>query len=227
MNGILNFYFLAISICEAAIEASDCTTDFERRAIAAMRNDIIPRLKATAVMMTEGSGNATVDVAIACADLSTACNTVISALNGSTQEERNVISNAKGMISTLQSQLRQQGVPITIPIGRYGEPIPQVISSASVPSRTSSSSSGCYIATAAYGSYDCPQVWVLRRYRDETLAKSNIGRAFIRAYYAISPKFVSVFGKVNAVNRFNRGVLNRLVSCLLRKGYSDQPYQDR
>ena len=26
-------------------------------------------------------------------------------------------------------------------------------------------SRGCYIATAVYGSYDCPQVWTLRRYR--------------------------------------------------------------
>ena len=28
------------------------------------------------------------------------------------------------------------------------------------------SSGGCYVATAVYGSYDCPEVWVLRRYRD-------------------------------------------------------------
>lgn len=24
---------------------------------------------------------------------------------------------------------------------------------------------GCYIATCVYGSYDCPQVWILRRFR--------------------------------------------------------------
>ena len=51
---------------------------------------------------------------------------------------------------------------------------------------------GCYVATAVYGSYDCPEVWVLRRYRDFTLAHSWYGRAFIRAYYAISPKLVKV-----------------------------------
>ena len=31
-------------------------------------------------------------------------------------------------------------------------------------------SGGCYVATAVYGSYDCPEVWTLRRYRDYTLA---------------------------------------------------------
>ena len=34
------------------------------------------------------------------------------------------------------------------------------------------SSGGCYVATAVYGSYDCPQVWTLRRYRDDTLAET-------------------------------------------------------
>lgn len=36
---------------------------------------------------------------------------------------------------------------------------------------------GCYVATAVYGSYDCPQVWTLRRYRDYTLAETWYGRA--------------------------------------------------
>ena len=40
-------------------------------------------------------------------------------------------------------------------------------------------SGGCYVATAVYGSYDCPQVWTLRRFRDYTLAGSWYGRTFI------------------------------------------------
>lgn len=52
----------------------------------------------------------------------------------------------------------------------------------------------CYVATAVYGSYDCPQVWTLRRYRDYTLAETWYGRAFIRTYYAISPTLVKWFG---------------------------------
>lgn len=36
----------------------------------------------------------------------------------------------------------------------------------------SDSEEGCYVATCVYGSYDCPQVWTLRRYRDYKLAES-------------------------------------------------------
>ena len=42
---------------------------------------------------------------------------------------------------------------------------------------------GCYVATAVYGSYDCPEVWTLRRYRDYSLAETWYGRAFIKLYY--------------------------------------------
>jgi len=45
----------------------------------------------------------------------------------------------------------------------------------------------CFIATACYGEPDCPEVTVLRAYRDERLAKSPLGRRLIRAYYALSP----------------------------------------
>ena len=37
-----------------------------------------------------------------------------------------------------------------------------------------SSSGGCYIATCVYGSYDCPEVWTLRRFRvDITVRRSR------------------------------------------------------
>lgn len=60
----------------------------------------------------------------------------------------------------------------------------------------------CYVATCVYGSYDCPQVWVLRRFRDERLAESIWGRAFIRTYYAISPTIVKWFGSTKWFKRF-------------------------
>jgi len=45
----------------------------------------------------------------------------------------------------------------------------------------------CFVATACYGDEDAPEVVRLRRYRDEVLSGSVAGRAFIRAYYRLSP----------------------------------------
>lgn len=52
---------------------------------------------------------------------------------------------------------------------------------------TSPKGSGCFIATAATGSYDHPDVVTLRIFRDDILAQSQVGRFFIAAYYRISP----------------------------------------
>ncbi|MBO9592817.1 MAG: hypothetical protein J7599_07895 [Niabella sp.] len=77
-----------------------------------------------------------------------------------------------------------------------------------------STSSGCYIATAVYGSYDCPQVWALRRYRDDTLAQTWYGRAFIRFYYATSPTIVKWFGKTEWFNSFFKKLLDGFIEKL-------------
>ena len=85
---------------------------------------------------------------------------------------------------------------------------------------------GCYIATAVYGSYDCPEVWTLRRYRDNVLAKTVLGRLFIKVYYAASPKIVELFGNNNSFNRFWKSKLDRMVAKLNRKGVESTPYHD-
>lgn len=86
---------------------------------------------------------------------------------------------------------------------------------------------GCYIASAVYGSYDCPQVWTLRRFRDNILAKSWCGRAFIYTYYAISPAVVKWFSQTSWFNHFWKSRLDKLVNNLHDKGVSDKPYQDQ
>lgn len=89
------------------------------------------------------------------------------------------------------------------------------------------SSGGCYVATAVYGSYDCPQVWTLRRYRDYTLAETWHGRAFIKIYYAISPTLVKWFGHTEWFKKMWQGKLDRMVAKLQAKGVESTPYEDR
>ena len=87
--------------------------------------------------------------------------------------------------------------------------------------------SGCYVATAVYGSYDCPQVWTLRRYRDDTLAKTWYGRAFIHTYYAISPTLVKWFGDTEWFKNMWKPKLDKMVSNLNNEGVDSTPYEDK
>ena len=90
-----------------------------------------------------------------------------------------------------------------------------------------SNESGCYVATSIYGSYDCPQVWTLRRFRDNTLENYWAGRTFIKTYYAISPTLVKWFGESSIFKCVLTPILDRMVRLLKDKGVSDKPYNDK
>lgn len=93
-------------------------------------------------------------------------------------------------------------------------------------SANTSESSGCYIATSVYGSYDCPEVWTLRRYRDYRLARTFWGRIFIKVYYAASPTVVRWFGETRWFDNIWRHRLDKMVKSLQNKGFDDTPYED-
>lgn len=95
-----------------------------------------------------------------------------------------------------------------------------------IPRYVPKSSGGCYIATCVYGSYDCPEVWVLRRYRDYDLATTWRGRCFVKLYYLVSPTMVRLFGKQQWFHNLFKPILNRVIKGLRTKGYDDTPYQD-
>lgn len=85
---------------------------------------------------------------------------------------------------------------------------------------------GCYIATCVYGSYDCPQVWTLRRYRDKKLANTWYGRIFIKIYYAISPTLVKLFGNTNWFKCYWKNKLDKIVLKLQSDGFDNTFYED-
>ena len=97
----------------------------------------------------------------------------------------------------------------------------------SLSNTSSSTGGGCYVATAVYGSYNCPEVWTLRRFRDNTLDATWYGRAFIQTYYAISPTLVKWFGETLWFKKLWLRPLDKLVTSLKSKGVEDTPYQDK
>jgi len=80
----------------------------------------------------------------------------------------------------------------------------------------SGSSGGCYIATACYGSYDHPDVRVLRRFRDRYLLTHCLGRALVAAYYRVSPLLAKRMGQRTA-KLCREGLLAPLVAVLRRR----------
>lgn len=86
---------------------------------------------------------------------------------------------------------------------------------------------GCYIATCVYHSYDCPEVWTFRRFRDIALSQRVSGRLFIHFYYSISPKLVSYLGDNKVLVKYTKKLLDYLYKTMMMYGYSNEAYTDK
>lgn len=136
----------------------------------------------------------------------------------------NLTNNYKTNILKYEPNYTQPSANTSI----YSEEIRKFINFSKNTSRSSSGGGGgCYIATSVYGSYDCPQVWTLRRYRDNTLSNTWYGRAFIHTYYAISPTIVKYFGNTQVFQHFWKKRLDKWVRNLNNNGLENTPYQDK
>jgi hypothetical protein len=63
---------------------------------------------------------------------------------------------------------------------------------------------GCFIATAAYGSFMNSEVETLRAFRDEYLKSGGVGKGFVSTYYRVSPavaEFIDEHGVMKPVVR--------------------------
>ncbi len=82
-----------------------------------------------------------------------------------------------------------------------------------------STTSGCFIATAAYGTPMEPQVMVLRHFRDETLLKTKAGQDFVAVYYKISPPIADVIREHDSLRAIVRFGLEPIIFTLEKSGY--------
>lgn len=76
------------------------------------------------------------------------------------------------------------------------------------------SGGGCFIATAAYGSDMAEDVMLLRRFRDETLLASSVGRALVQMYYRHSPPLADYIRERDGLRAAVRGGLRPLVFAI-------------
>jgi hypothetical protein len=83
-----------------------------------------------------------------------------------------------------------------------------------VGSTISSASDGCYIATMAYGDYDHPQVLELRKFRDDFLSRTTLGRSFIKLYYRYSPSLVQMLKNKQGINLIIRKGLDQFIKTI-------------
>lgn len=71
--------------------------------------------------------------------------------------------------------------------------------------------SGCFIATAAFGSPLAPQVALLRRFRDAHLLTNPLGQVAAATYYALSPSLAAVIAEHEPLRQLAQRALAPIV----------------
>ena len=89
--------------------------------------------------------------------------------------------------------------------------------------RKSHKKSGCFIATATYGSDTAPQVLVFRAYRDKVLINTRVGRKFARLYCHVGPWLADLVNSIPILRPFFRGLLDRISTRIQKRMLMDKP----
>jgi hypothetical protein len=87
--------------------------------------------------------------------------------------------------------------------------VPAAASAESSPSP--GSGSGCFIATAAFGSYRAPEVILLQKFRDRILLTNAPGRLFVEYYYRLSPSLANFISHYDSLRSATRLALKPLI----------------
>ncbi|SKB14860.1 conserved hypothetical protein [Planktothrix sp. PCC 11201] len=80
------------------------------------------------------------------------------------------------------------------------------------------SSSGCFIATAAYSTPIHPDLDTFRAFRDKKLLTNWIGNKLVEMYYQLSPSVAEYINQKPGIKRFVRRQLERLATWMRNQG---------
>ena len=84
----------------------------------------------------------------------------------------------------------------------------------STPDREYATVDACFIATAAHGSMNQSSVQTLRRFRDQVLMPSTVGRALVGLYYKISPPLADAIRENELSKAWVRSLLTPIVMAI-------------
>ncbi|MBI4855123.1 MAG: hypothetical protein HY818_00030 [Acetobacterium woodii] len=138
-------------------------------------------------------------------------------------DDESILSVVKGAIDKnriiiIIAYSNQSKLELYSYIKRQATDIKKQATETSYSNSSSSKKEGCFIATACYGDYHAPEVIILRKFRDEYLVNSNLGRIAVKIYYKVSP-FIASFikDKIYLCYSIKSLVLDNIVTIIKKK----------
>jgi uncharacterized repeat protein (TIGR01451 family) len=113
-----------------------------------------------------------------------------------------LVATAHAESSTSDANLSNNSAQVTVTLSIHGT------------TGGGSGGSGCFIATAAYGSYLDPHVRVLRGFRDRHLLSNWAGRQLVGFYYRHSPVVAAVIARSASLRLATRWALTPMVFAI-------------
>jgi hypothetical protein len=74
---------------------------------------------------------------------------------------------------------------------------------------------GCFIATAAYGTWSAAEIGTLRAFRDEVLLESTVGSQLVEWYYQTSPPVADFIAEHDVLRTLVRELLVDPIASLV------------